>query len=766
MILSEKKFCCFAVALVIAVSDAIPVGRSDAEPNIRNRTYTPLKVGSVTPKGWLLKQLQLQADGLSGHLSQFWPDIQQSIWIGGTADGGLHERAPYWLNGIVPLAYLLKNAGGHEKAFYQGIHKSKTPLPVSDAICKNGTDMRNSDITFFKTTNAEACRDACNTTDGCVGFVVDCPDENNQVTCWLKNANGATSSAACRCYGVLPAHPDTPVNIMDQSNKYVDYILKAQEPSGWLGPADNVKDGNVYWGRSNVILSLEQFAEAEPTRFAQVSQAVLKYLLELKRRITSPNYAQLAGWAAQRWMDIALGAEWLLVNAPQGHEDDLVSLIHLLHDQGSDWESWFQNFTGAAGGHNVNNAQAIKSSGVYYLMNGNETLHTLSLQRMHNLDEKYGLPTGMFNGDEILPQPATRYPSRGIELCGVVEAMFSYNTLFSVHGDVSFADRSELIAFNALPATWASPTGGDMWAHQYLQAVNQIHAQVDNPHVWTHDGADAELYGLEPNYGCCTANFNQGWPKWASMVVYTTNDGGAAVGLYAPSVSTLPDGSTVEIDTSYPYEDEVRLTVDAKRPMPLYVRIPAWATHATLDGQSVANGTMVKKPCVTGANTFKLDFAPQLVVKRWGDLPADASTGPVSIHRGPLMFSLPIGGNYTVVSHHFGGPNDSNDYQVEPTSPWQYAIDVDMENPGKTLTVKKGTYTPGAAPFNHTGWPITIAATVRPLPRWGINLNSAAVPPASPACTSGGTCGTPVQVELVPHGGTDLRMGELPQSGL
>ena len=72
----------------------------------------------------------------------------------------------------------------------------------------------------------------------------------------------------------------------------------------------------------------------------------------------------------------------------------------------------------------------------------------------------------MFNGDEILPDPPTRFPSRGIELCGVVEAMFSYNTMFSVHGDVAFADRSEQIAFNALPATWASPTGGDMWAHQ------------------------------------------------------------------------------------------------------------------------------------------------------------------------------------------------------------------------------------------------------------------------------------------------------------
>lgn len=78
---------------------------------------------------------------------------------------------------------------------------------------------------------------------------------------------------------------------------------------------------------------------------------------------------------------------------------------------------------------------------------------------MSNVDRLYGLPTGMFNGDEIMPSPATRNPSRGIELCGVVEAMFSYTTMFSIHGDLKFADRAEKIAYNALPATWASPTG-------------------------------------------------------------------------------------------------------------------------------------------------------------------------------------------------------------------------------------------------------------------------------------------------------------------
>ena len=100
---------------------------------------------------------------------------------------------------------------------------------------------------------------------------------------------------------------------------------------------------------------------------------------------------------------------------------------------------------------------------------------------------------GMFNGDELLPDPPTRNPSRGIETCGVVEAMFSYTTLGAasgewsrcsdsipscfaswcqvqisttlnyVTGDAIFFDRAERVAFNAMPAAWASPRGGDMW---------------------------------------------------------------------------------------------------------------------------------------------------------------------------------------------------------------------------------------------------------------------------------------------------------------
>jgi hypothetical protein len=71
--------------------------------------FNTLPVGSIHPQGWMQDELSIQANGLSGYLFYFWPDIQNSTWIGGDADGGLHERGPYWLNGIVPLAFQTHN---------------------------------------------------------------------------------------------------------------------------------------------------------------------------------------------------------------------------------------------------------------------------------------------------------------------------------------------------------------------------------------------------------------------------------------------------------------------------------------------------------------------------------------------------------------------------------------------------------------------------------------------------------------------------------
>jgi len=350
-------------------------------------------------------------------------------------------------------------------------------------------------------------------------------------------------------------------------------------------------------------------------------------------------------------------------------------------------------------------------------------------------------------------------PSRGTELCAVVEAMFSYNTLFSVFGDVEFADRAERIAYNALPATWASPIGGDMWNHQYLQALNEINAASFPEHIWTTDGPDAELYGLEPNYGCCTANFNQGWPKFAHMVIFTSSDGGVAVGAFAPVSATLPNGAFVNITTEFPFGDVVAVVLQLPQNMPFYLRIPAWAVHANVSvngGQAipVPGNTMYKIALNRGTSTVVLNLNPNIRLEHW------YSEETVTVHRGALMYSLPIAGNFTVLNTY---PFDSHDYQVLPLTEWRYALVLDPDQPTSSFQYLNPGLGPDAAPFNHSNWASMIKATARVIPDWGLDKNSAAAPPASPACEAPITpCGDPVSVILVPYGGTDLRISELP----
>lgn len=85
-----------------------PSAHSSADA-VRRGVFDLLPLGSIRPRGWLKSQLQLQANGLSGHLDETWPDVgPTSGWLGGAGESW--ERGPYFLDGLVPLAYLLEDA--------------------------------------------------------------------------------------------------------------------------------------------------------------------------------------------------------------------------------------------------------------------------------------------------------------------------------------------------------------------------------------------------------------------------------------------------------------------------------------------------------------------------------------------------------------------------------------------------------------------------------------------------------------------------------
>lgn len=87
--------------------------RNNPEP-LKQNAYIRLPLGSVKPEGWLHRQLEIQAEGLTGNLDEFWPDLVNSAWRGGDSEGW--ERGPYYLDGLVPLAYLLDDQRLIEKS--------------------------------------------------------------------------------------------------------------------------------------------------------------------------------------------------------------------------------------------------------------------------------------------------------------------------------------------------------------------------------------------------------------------------------------------------------------------------------------------------------------------------------------------------------------------------------------------------------------------------------------------------------------------------
>jgi hypothetical protein len=624
-------------------------GMSQEELSLQPVKLKPIPLGSIKPTGWLKNQLRIQADGLSGHLDEFWPDISDSAWFGGEADAW--ERAPYWLDGVVPLAYLLEDR-----------------------------------------------------------------DLKRKVT------------------------------------KYMNHIIANQDDSGWISPAEDQSKYDL-WAIFLVLKPMIQYYEAAgDDRIPEVVEKTLRWVDgHIDRR-------PLFNWGKFRWFESLLSIYWLYERT---HEDWLLNLAVKLHAQGFDWVSFFRRFplVGITPkgkwtfmGHVVNNGMAVKAPALWWRLTGDENDRDMVYEMIAKQDLYHGQATGIFSGDECF---AGKNPSQGTELCAVVEYQFSLEILLSILGDPGFGDRLEKVTFNALPATF-SP---DMWSHQYDQQVNQVECSIRENRLWTTNGPESNIYGLEPNYGCCTSNLSQGWPKFATHLWMKTEDGGLAAVAYAPNiVSTRIDDVpiTIEAVTDYPFRQDIKLKVivDKAVRFPLHLRIPAWADEASItigDSQhSPAAGSFyVLDREWTGPTQVEMVFPMRPRVSR-------RYNNALALERGPLLYALKMGEEWKRVNQdkpHRELPHA--DWEVYPTTPWNYALDLNQD---MLDSLHFEEHPINEIPFSPEGAPVSVKVKGIKIDVWKLENGSAGELPQSPISASGDL----EELVLIPYGCTNLRIAEFP----
>ena len=79
------------------------------------KDYIELPLGAIRAEGWMQEQLVRMKEGMTGHLDKVYEPVMgaRNGWLGG--DGDVWERGPYWIDGLLPLAYILNDETLKEK---------------------------------------------------------------------------------------------------------------------------------------------------------------------------------------------------------------------------------------------------------------------------------------------------------------------------------------------------------------------------------------------------------------------------------------------------------------------------------------------------------------------------------------------------------------------------------------------------------------------------------------------------------------------------
>ncbi|KAI1492838.1 hypothetical protein F5X96DRAFT_667354 [Biscogniauxia mediterranea] len=457
--------------------------------------------------------------------------------------------------------------------------------------------------------------------------------------------------------------------IRSQVKYYLDYILDHQQEDGWIG-FETTQATRGLWARCLLLLGLIQYAEADPTQTERIVDAMHRYVV-LAHDMLKNNYTGLlvhdgdifdtAGFGVGRTHEMHIPLQWLLERYPRNNSQIIWETMELMIDGGVLWGADWRTFWTDEGYpkvlydttpynlswvfiHGVNMAEGLRYTLSLYRNSGDPALKAQTRKAVDLLTSYHRSLAGTIIGDEYV---SDLNPSRGAELCIAAEVMFSAAYIYQYLGDNDLADWAEQTAFNAFPVS----VSADWWSHQYVQQENQPWSRnLTTDELWWDVDSYSNVFGLEPNYPCCTVNHPQAYPKFLANSFATTSDGVGLAHLFlVPGTAAARLGSnavSVTANTTYPFGHRIAYSVSATSAFDLYVRIPGWAgASSTVESSSSGSSSpepvspdarglqRIAVPAGTSTATVRLDVAPRVVPR---------ANGTAAVYYGALLYALAV----------------------------------------------------------------------------------------------------------------------------
>lgn len=583
--------------------------------------------------------------------------------------------------------------------------------------------------------------------------------------------------------------------IIAEAQIWLEGALNSQKPNGFFGPEfawesylDELdkkekkklqdKKARDFWPNMIMLYCLQSYYEySGDERVIDLMSRYFRYQLSVPDEmfLTSKKI-----WHHKRGGDNLHSVFWLYNRTG---EPWLLELAEKINRNTADWTTrgrpikdkkpkWLGDLNGW---HNVNIAQGFRHPAQYYLLSGKQADLEAAYENFRIVREHFGqVPGGMYGGDEIC-RAGYDDPRQGIETCGMVEQMNSDEHLLRITGDIFWADHTENVAFNTLPAAMTA----DLKSLRYITCPNMVlsDAKNHNPGIRNH----GPFLMMNPfSSRCCQHNHTQGWPYLAENLWMATPDNGLAAVIYLASTvkAKVANGEEIEItsESNYPFEDDIRFVVksESKQTFPLYFRIPHWVSNASLK----VNGELIVATLEPGryvriqkvwndGDEIILSLPKKLEIQTW-----EANHHSVSVNYGPLTFSLKIGEKFIPINSKETALKTSKwqtgvnvdewpAYEIHPSTDWNYGL-VLNDNAESSFEIENRPWPEDNFPFTTESAPIVIKAKAKKIPAWQLDKHGlAAVLKDSPVKSSE----KEETVDLIPMGAARLRISAFPVIG-